>query len=181
MSDLTDKMARQAILAVVAGWLVSATPGLAGTDSKVNQDIGPLLQNETSITVNPGWAGNVVVGYNEAPGSAAGLGISYSFNGGNSWLDSQTPSVWGTDADPALASDLLGNVFAAMISYGTTPVGAIFPNNGIYVSRSTDGGVTWLLPVTTVDQYTVGPPGGCVLYRQGVHRLRHVRRSYVHQ
>lgn len=92
-------------------------PSLAGVDVRVNQDVGVLLQNETSITNNRGLPGNIVVGYNEAPGSAAGLGISYSFNLGLNWADSQTQSVWGVEADPAVASDLLGNVFAAMISY----------------------------------------------------------------
>jgi len=150
----TAKVTRVAILAVMAGWLaVSAGP--AGVDVKVNQDVGPLLQNETSITVNPGMAGNIVVGYNETPFAGNGLGISYSNDYGVTWFDGQTPSVWAVDADPALASDLTGNVFAAMISYNTSG-GTIFSNNGIYVSRSTDGGITWGLPPTTVDQFTVG-------------------------
>jgi hypothetical protein len=140
------------LIAIVACVAVAA---LAGADVKVNQDLGPRLQNECSITINRGMPGNLVVGYNEAPGiPPGGLGISYSFTNGLSWFDSQTASVWGTEADPAVASDLLGNVFAAMISYaGTGPL--IFPNNGIYVSRSTDGGITWP-NLTMVDQQLAG-------------------------
>lgn len=156
MKALSRTMKRFAVGVGTIGLVILPTTALAGVDAKVNQDVGPLLQNETSITINRGMANNIVVGYNEVPGSGMGLGISYSNNNGVTWFDSQTPSVWGTDADPALASDLLGNVFAAMISYASTGP-AVFPNNGIYVSRSTNGGATWLLP-TMVDQYT-GAPG----------------------
>jgi hypothetical protein len=149
-----EKLTHRAIAVALLGCVVWAAVALAGTDVKVNQDVGPLLQNECSITINLGMANNLVVGYNEAPGSGNGLGISYSFTNGASWLDSQTQSVWGTEADPAVASDLLGNVFAAMISYANTgPL--IFPNNGIYVSRSTDGGITWP-NLTMVDQQLAG-------------------------
>jgi hypothetical protein len=133
---------------------LTTTAAIAGIDIKVNQDVGPLLQNVASITINRGWSGNIVVGYNENPGSGVGLGISYSFSLGTSWNDSQTAPVWGVEAYPALASDILGNVFAAMISYAAAgPM--VFPSNGIYVSRSTDGGVTWGVP-TTVDQQLAG-------------------------
>ncbi|UCH85256.1 MAG: hypothetical protein JSW50_06080, partial [Candidatus Latescibacterota bacterium] len=132
---------RRAILIALSSGLICVTAGVAGVDVKVNQDLEPLLQNETSITVNRGWPGNIVVGYNDAPGSGNGLGISYSFNYGVTWTDTQTPTVWGVEADPAVASDLLGNVFAAQLSYASSgPM--VFPNNGIYVCRSTDGGVS---------------------------------------
>lgn len=140
-----------------AAWvscLMTAAAAVAGGDVKVNQDVGNSPQNETSITINRGWPGNVVVGYNDVPGTANGLGIGYSFNQGATWKDSQTASVWGIDADPSLASDLMGNLFAGMISYASSgPL--IFPSNGIYVSRSTDGGATWGIP-TMVDQCLAG-------------------------
>lgn len=154
MRALVERRSRRTFLAALLGFLMMTTPAPAGVDVKVNQDVGPFLQNETSITVNRGLPGNVVVGYNDGPGSGLGLGISYSNNLGATWTDSQTPSVWGVDADPAVASDLLGNVFASMISYsGAGPL--IYPTNGIYVSRSTNGGATWGLP-TTVDQQLAG-------------------------
>jgi len=145
---------QNAVLGVFLGCLVTAMAATAGIDVKVNQDVGVALQNETSIALNRGMPGNLVVGYNDLPGTGIGLGISYSFNLGATWNDAQTASVWGVEADPAVASDLLGNLFASMISYaGAGPL--IYPNNGIYVSRSTDGGMTWGVP-TTVDQYLAG-------------------------
>ena len=156
MSNPLKRIVIIMILAAAAGLLVVVSMVLAGADVRVNQDPDPMLQNETSITLNPALPGNVVVGYNEAPGSGGGLGISYSFNYGapGSWNDTQTQSPWAySDGDPSLAADLLGNIFAAQLSYSTGP--AVFPNSGIYCSISNTGGASWSVPVT-IDQYLIG-------------------------
>lgn len=153
MDDGAKKRAHGALWAVLVGCLLTATAAMAGGDVKVNQDVGNSPQNETSITINRGWGGNVVVGYNDVPGTANGLGIDYSFDSGVHWTDSQTQTIWGIEGDPSVASDLLGNVFAGMSSYGNGPL--VFPNNGVYVSRSTNGGATWGTP-KTIDQYVLG-------------------------
>lgn len=119
----------------------------AGVDVKVNQDPGPLLQNETSIAYNKGVPLNIVIAYNEDPsgafGSVNGLGISYSFDEGMTWADTQITQVWGVEADPSVESDLNGNFYVGFISYK----GFFTDTNGIFVSRSTDGGITWSFPV----------------------------------
>ncbi|KQC13072.1 MAG: hypothetical protein APR63_01330 [Desulfuromonas sp. SDB] len=128
----------------------------AGVDVKVNQDPGPLLQNETSIAYNKGVPLNIVIAYNEDPsgafGSVNGLGISYSFDEGMTWADTQITQVWGVEADPSVESDLMGNFYVGFISYK----GFFTDTNGIFVSRSTDGGITWSFP-SPVDMFMNSP------------------------
>ncbi len=127
-----------------------------GVDVQVNQDPGPLLQNETSITVNPANPGNIVIGYNEDPGgpwgNGNGLGISYSFDFGVTWQDTQIVEIWGIEADPTLDAGLNGMVYAGFITYK----GFFTDTNGIFVSRSTDGGITWPL-IAMVDLHLNSP------------------------
>ena len=127
-----------------------------GTDVQVNQDPGPLLQNETSITTNPAVPGNLVVAYNEDPtgpgGFGNGIGISHSFDVGATWADTQCAEIWGVEADPSVDADLNGRIFAGFMSFR----GFFTDTNGIYVAYSNDGGVTWSAPVP-VDLFMNSP------------------------
>jgi hypothetical protein len=151
---------------VKIGWMSFAlnilTAGLlwGGMDVKVNQDTVFLVQNEASITINPASPGNLIVAYNEDPGGPGGIGngigISYSFDGGVSWADTQIAEIVAIEGDPSVDADLNGRVFAGFMSYK----GFFTDTNGIFVSYSTDGGVTWSLPYP-VDLFlnTPGNPG----------------------
>lgn len=127
--------------------LFCVSPLRAGIDIRVNQDPGFLLQNEPSITVNPAMPGNLVVAYNEDPGGPGGvgqgIGISYSFDWGATWADTAVREIWGIEGDPSVDADLFATVFAGFMSYK----GFFTDTNGIYVSSSNDGGVTWSPPV----------------------------------
>jgi len=127
-----------------------------GSDKKVNQDPGPLLQNEATLTINPAVPGNIIVAYNENPGGAHGttngLGISYSTNYGATWSDTQIVQVWGIEGDPCIDADLNGRIYCGFISYQ----GFFDDTNGIYVAYSIDSGKTWSTPVT-VDSFLNTP------------------------
>ncbi len=127
-----------------------------GTDVKVNQDSGPLLQNEATLTLNPAAPGNIIVAYNEDPGGSHGatngLGISYSTDYGVTWSDTQIVQVWGIEGDPCIDADLNGRIYCGFISYQ----GFFDDTNGIYVAYSSDSGQTWSSPVA-VDSHLNSP------------------------
>ncbi len=131
-----------------------------GTDRKVNQDPGPLLQNEATLTLNPAAPGNIIVAYNEDPGgpfgATNGLGISYSTDYGATWADTQIVQVWGVEGDPCLDASLYGRIHVGFISYK----GFFTDTNGIYTAYSTDSGRTWSTPIA-VDSFlnSVANPG----------------------
>jgi hypothetical protein len=54
-------------------------------------------------------------------------------------------------ADPSLAFDALGNLFLSYIDYRESP-----DSGGVYVSKSTNGGITWTPPVKAIDAYADG-------------------------
>ncbi|MCK4513459.1 exo-alpha-sialidase, partial [bacterium] len=72
--------------------------------------------------------------------------------GGITWHDSllEEPS-YPRHSDPGLTCDRLGNVYVVILSY----TGSTSDPNGLFVLKSTDGGVTWDDAVTVID----GVPG----------------------
>ena len=131
----------------------------AGADVKVNQDTDNSVQNEPSIVINRHYTSdplNVVVAYNDIGKS---LGVSWSPDGGANWTDVQLPQMYtASTGDPSVAADVYGNVYACFLSYdaGTT----FYGSSGIFVSKSTDGGRSWLAPYAVDNQVWPGsgPP-----------------------
>jgi hypothetical protein len=106
-----------------------------------------------------------VAAYNDEPfPGGPGIGISYSTDGGATWGNTHLPvpvsSISGVklmDAfDPSITIDGNGNLYAAQIAtdanWWTGPV------TGLFVSKSTDGGMTWPL-LSPVDEQPA-PNGG---------------------
>ncbi|MBL8192427.1 MAG: exo-alpha-sialidase [Blastocatellia bacterium] len=107
-----------------------------------SQDLGNTkTQNETSVAA---FGNTIAVSFNDAAGierrNVAGVAVSQ--DGGTSWKQSFLPSVGGFNlGDGVLGVDTKGNFYYAMI-------GLDFNNRSlIAVSRSTNGGKTWLRPV----------------------------------
>jgi len=122
--------------------IMDSDPGLSNT------------QNEISMTTDAG-SGNLIAAYNDQPyPGGSGLGISYSADNGVTWnalqLSIPMNSIAGVpmmDAfDPSITSDLSGNIYAAHIA--TDCNWSSGPVSGLYVHKSTNGGVTWGSPVT---------------------------------
>jgi len=127
------------------------TPGLRvwfGSYQSIQVNIDPLgsnifgdAANEPSIAVNPANPANMVIGWRQFDTISSNFrqaGWAYTFDGGQSWTfpGVLTPGVFRSD--PSLAAD----------SHGTFYYQSLQGNLRADVFRSTNGGVTWLPPVT---------------------------------
>lgn len=120
----------------------------------VNRDFSFRPQNEPSIAIDPYNPRHLVVGYNDFRQDVPhGGGFSTSFNGGLTWHDGMIPfpllyTVEGivepplATGDPAIAIANDGTVY-----YSTIGLSQSWCENGIFVSRSDNGGISWWTPV----------------------------------
>jgi hypothetical protein len=163
-------LAGVALAALAACDQQPASPGgplVAGTESRATSSGGAVrvvnvtndttAQNETPIAVNPQNPLNFVVGANDWNYND-GCSVNASLDGGKSWTATlpngflpgvtkytNDPAVPGTGrydfgGDPAVAFGPDGVAYFACFGYQATP-----PYNvALLLSRSTDGGVTWL-------------------------------------
>ena len=108
------------------------------------------IQNEEQIVINPRDSLNMVAVWRDFRLGYRRVGVGYTFDGGNTWHDalfSGTPYAW--DSDPAITVDDSGNFYAVVLSLpsdGST--------SGIFVFKSSDGGVSWQGPYTVVDAHS---------------------------
>jgi hypothetical protein len=120
-----------------------------GDDKRLNQDYSCNPQDETSISINPKEGRNIVGGANDYRLGTGSSGFYATTNNGADWYDGilPFPSAPGSvnplgylpsSGDPAVVYDRAGVVYYAQLAF--------MPNtdsNGVFVSRSTNGGFTW--------------------------------------
>jgi len=123
-----------------------------GDDRRSNQDFACFPQNETSIAVNPRNSRNIVGGANDYRLGWGTSGFYATTDGGRDWYDGiipfpSLPSGENLDGggDPAIAFDRDGVVYYADINFNRTD-----DTNGVFVSRSTNGGFTWSRPCVPI-------------------------------
>jgi len=87
-------------------------------------------------------------------GSAIVIKTAVTFDGGKTWSSTaNTPHVvagYGS-ADPSLAFDGSGNVYLCFIDFNTAA-----DAGAVYVSKSTDGGLSWAAPVEVINAQSDG-------------------------
>jgi hypothetical protein len=129
----------------------------AGGIDVVNVSNDTTAQNETPLAVNPLNPANMITGSNDWNWND-GCGVNVTFDGGSSWTKTlpngflpgvtkytNDPAVAGTGfydygGDPAVAFGPDGTAYFACFGYqAASPYGV-----ALLVSRSTDGGRTWL-------------------------------------
>lgn len=114
---------------------------------KINQDTTIEVQNEEQVVVNPTNRDNLVAVWRDFRLGYRQVGFGYSFDGGQTWdesLFSGTPYM--LDSDPGLTVDTDGNFYAVILSFIAT-----WQPNGLFVFKSSDGGMSWSGPSTVVD------------------------------
>ena len=110
----------------------------AGLNIRVNQDASGQDQNETMIAVNPLDPNNLVVVARDLRDGTVKLGYYASFDGGQSWQDGVLQETTYTyQSDPVVAFCADGSVVAVTLSFNSGS------GRGLFLYRSSDGGVTW--------------------------------------
>jgi hypothetical protein len=128
---------------------------LSGTSSaaawgnlQLNQDATTELQNEEQIAINPTDPDNMVAVWRDFRLGFRQVGWAYTFDGGVSWTEGgliDEPNYpW--QSDPGVTADRDGNFYAVLLSLVSTS-----QPNGIYVVKSTDGGMSWGAPLEVVN------------------------------
>ena len=119
-----------------------------GGNVRANQDYACFPQDETSLDINPQDGKNIVGGANDYRLGWGTSGFYASTDGGKHWYDGiiPFPSLPNGDnldggGDPALVYDRQGIAYYADINFNRTDT-----TNGVWVSRSTNGGFTWSRP-----------------------------------
>jgi len=118
---------------------------------QINTDSTTQLQNEEMAAINPQNADNAVVLWRDFRLGFRRVGVGYTFDAGMTWHDTLLvvpPYPW--QSDPVLAVDSSGNYFACTLCLHSTGEGP----TGIYVQKSSDGGISWSDPVIAVDSAT---------------------------
>jgi hypothetical protein len=141
---------------------VSSTNLLSGCSA---DDVGaqpgtnyPNSEVECWLDVNPVNSNNVVAVWQQdrwSDGGSRGIVSAFSTNAGVTWEPVALPGTslctGGTlqrGTDPWLSFSPAGDLFAITLSLDADQPGGGFGRNAILVSKSTDGGMTWSLPVS---------------------------------
>ena len=136
--------------------LCSVQTGLFPTGNKRATTSTPMQsRSESAIAINP-KNGNNMIGVSKKFIDPAIykfiIGVTYTFDAGSTWHESQLPLKQGWDVmtDPAVAFDNFGNAFIVgePIRFNADKVGTSgdLTGLGMAVYKSTDGGVTWGQP-----------------------------------
>jgi|SRR5579859_720567 len=149
----------------------SASSG--GSAMVVNVSRDTTAQNETPLAVNPANPQNLITGNNDWNYND-GCGVNASFDGGRTWTPTLPsgfiPGITKFTNDPAVAGtgvyDFGGDPAVAFSPDGGTAYFACFGYQAsqpfgvaLFLSRSTDGGLTWTAggsanPLTLVSAFT---------------------------
>lgn len=120
-----------------------------------NLSNGFVFDGEPFLVIDPSNAQHIAVAWmGYSFGSPFGIKTKVSFDGGGSWSNTQflphfSPAYHS--ADPSLAFDNQGNLFACYIDYRESP-----DSGGVYVLKSSNGGLNWGSPNKVIDAYADG-------------------------
>jgi len=115
---------------------------------KINHDTTTQVQNEEQICIDPTDPNSLVAVWRDFRLGYRRVGCGLSIDGGQSWFDYLFPQIGGYTyhSDPGLTVDRQGNFYAVILSFESAD-----QPNGLFVLKSSDGGVSWSAPATVVD------------------------------
>jgi hypothetical protein len=128
-------------------------PGAAADEwlnIRLNQDQTTELQNEEQVAINPLNPRNQVAVWRDFRLGYRQVAWAYTFDGGETWTEGglfyEPNYPW--QSDPGITADAAGNFYAIVLSYVS-----VYEENGLYVYKSTDGGITWGPPLEVINGY----------------------------
>ncbi|MFM8280440.1 MAG: T9SS type A sorting domain-containing protein [Bacteroidota bacterium] len=101
------------------------------------------VQNESSIAVNPTNPRNLIGSAVDYRASSSAW-VYYSMDGGRTWKNvnlGKPPKMTTSSNDPSVAFNRNGTGYLVYGAFGDRTKAS--PENGVFFSRTTDGGVTW--------------------------------------
>ena len=119
-----------------------------------NQNIsnGYVFDGEPFLATNPNNPQHIIVAWmGWKLGNRLVIKTKVSFNAGKTWsVSNNLPHIVSsfTSADPSIDFDNNGNVFVSYIDFTGYDVSPL--DGGIYLCKSTDGGLTWNSPVEVI-------------------------------
>jgi len=139
------------LAALLTPWLAQAAPPIKVVRITFDDD----RDAETSIAANPTRPHNLLAGWISSGDLTCGYGVS--FNGGNTWrvvgvipgIQKQSGGQFDRGTDPSVVFDKDGNAYYTCLAFDLFPPGTGSAGT-IFVSKSTDGGVTWGAPVVAM-------------------------------
>lgn len=115
---------------------------------QVNSDTSGNLHNEEQIAINPNDSNNIVGVWRDFRLGHRRVGVGVSFDGGLTWTDTlMEENHFPRHSDPGITVDTAGSFYVTLLSY----TGNTSQPNGLYVEKSTDGGLTWGPSIAVVE------------------------------
>jgi hypothetical protein len=115
---------------------------------QVNSDHTTQVQNEEMVCINPTNTANAVAIWRDFREGYRRVGVGYTFDAGQTWHDTLLyVPPHPRQSDPVLTVDDDGTYYACTL----TLEWSMNEPSGIYIQKSTDGGMSWSDPYIAID------------------------------
>ena len=115
---------------------------------QINSDRTTQVQNEEMVCINPTNTANAVAVWRDFREGYRRVGVGYTFDAGQTWHDTLLyVPPHPRQSDPVLTVDDDGTYYACTL----TLEWSMNEPSGIYIQKSTDGGVSWSDPYIAID------------------------------
>jgi hypothetical protein len=128
--------------------LISGSALAEGENIKINSDATTELQNEQACVINPNNSDNVVGVWRDFRLGYRQIGVGNTFDAGQTWVDSLFRTFpYNRVSDPVMSYGPGGDIIACGLTYDDAS-----NLNGLYITRTSDGGQSWSIPTVAVDE-----------------------------
>ncbi len=149
---MTKRAVRISLLSILSLALLPVVAGQASGAQVVQVTHDGDRDAETSIAINPTNPQNLLAGWISSGDHTCGYGVS--FDGGQTWpvvgvvpgIQSGSGGAFDRGTDPSVTFDRSGNAYYTCLGFNLFP-SSIGSAGAVFVSKSTNGDVTWGSPV----------------------------------